>query len=61
MAKNGHFFMENHWTISDKNDFLPQMDKVGFGRGAWEQKNQFFFEMVQIGPKGSLMIKKHLG
>ena len=26
------------WTISDKNDFLPQMDKVGFGGGAPDQK-----------------------
>ena len=25
------------WTISDKNDFLSQMDKVGFCRGASEQ------------------------
>ena len=25
------------WTISDKTDFLPKMDKVGFGRGASEQ------------------------
>ena len=29
------------WTISDKNDFLPQMDKVGFGGGAPEQKLNF--------------------
>ena len=25
------------WTISDKNVFLPQMDKVGFDGGASEQ------------------------
>ena len=27
------------------------MDKVGFGGGASEQKNQFLFEMVQKGPE----------
>ena len=27
-----------------KINFLPQMDKVGFGRGALEQKNDFFFK-----------------
>ena len=35
------------WIISDKNEFFPQMDKVGFGGGASEQTNQLLFEMVQ--------------
>ena len=26
------------WTISDNNEFLPQMDKEGFGGAASEQK-----------------------
>ena len=30
------------WTISDKNICLHQIDKEGFGRGASEQKIQFF-------------------
>ena len=29
------------WTISDKNDFLPQMEKVEFGGTASEQKINF--------------------
>ena len=32
------------WNISDKKDFLPQMDKIGFGGGASEQKIIFCFE-----------------
>ena len=33
-----------------KNHFLPYKDKVGFGRGAFEQKINFLFEMIQKGP-----------
>ena len=49
------------WTISDKNDFLPQMDKVGFGRGSSEQNINSclkWSKRVQMGPKGSQMFKK---
>ena len=35
-----------------KMNFLLQMDKVGFGGGASEQKNQCLFEMVLRGPDG---------
>merc|ERR1712016_98861 len=44
------------WTILDKNDFLPQMDKVGVGRGASEQNINSCLKQskrVQMGPKGS--------
>ena len=47
-----------------KMNFLPKMDKVGFGGGASEQKNQFLFEMVQKGADGSKRVpkgQKHLG
>ena len=47
-----------------KMNFLPQMDKVGFGGGASEQKNQFLFEMVTKGPEGPKRVpndQKHLG
>ena len=40
--------------------FLPQMDKVGFGGGAPEQKVNFCLKWpkrVQTGPKGSWMVK----
>ena len=48
------------WTILDKNDFLPQMDKVGVGRGASEQNINSCLKRskrVQMGPKGFLMVK----
>ena len=48
------------WTISEKNDFLPEMDKVGFGRGASEQNINSclkWSKRVQMGPKGSQMVK----
>ena len=41
---------------SDKKGFLHQMDKVGFGGGAPEQKINFclkWSKRVQMGPKGS--------
>ena len=44
--------------------FLPQMDKVGFDRGASEQNINYFFEMVQKGPDGPIRVthdQKHLG
>jgi hypothetical protein len=43
-----------------KINFWPQMDKVGFGGGASEQKINFclkWSKRVQGGPKGSQMIK----
>ena len=43
-----------------KMNFLPQMDKVGFGGGASEQKINFclkWSKRVQMGPKGSQMVK----
>ena len=49
------------WTISDKNEFLPQMDKVGFGGDASEQNINSclkWSKRVQMGPKGSQMFKK---
>ena len=48
------------WTILDKNDFLPQMDKVGVGRGASEQNINSclkWSKRVQMGQKGFLMVK----
>ena len=42
-----------------KYNFLPQMDKVGFGA-----KNQFLLEMVKRGPDGPKGVpndQKHLG
>ena len=48
------------WTISEKNDFLPEMDKVGVGRGALEQNINSCLKRskrVQMGPKGFLMVK----
>ena len=36
-------------------NFVFQMDKVGFGRGALEQKNQFLFEIVL---KGQYWLKR---
>ena len=48
------------WTISDKNDFLSQMDKIGFCRGASEQNINSCLKQskkVQMGPKGFLMVK----
>ena len=48
------------WTISDNNDFLPRMDKVGFCRGASEQNINSCLKlskMVQMGPKGFHMVK----
>ena len=41
-------------------NFLPKMDKVEFGGGASEQKINFCLKwpkMVQMGPKGSQMVK----
>ena len=41
---------------SDKKGFLPQMDKVGFGGDATEQKINFclkWSKRVQMGQKGS--------
>ena len=32
---------ELFWAILDKNDFSPQKDKVGFGRGTFEQNINF--------------------
>jgi hypothetical protein len=43
-----------------KMKFSPQMDKVGFGGGASEQKINFclkWSKRVQMGPKGSQMVK----
>ena len=51
---------EPFWTILDKIDFLPQMNKVGGGRGASEQNIDSclkWSKRVQIGPKGSKMVK----
>ena len=48
------------WTILDKNDFLPHMDKVGVGRGASEQNINSCLKRskrVHMGPKGFLMVK----
>ena len=48
------------WTISDKNHFLPQMDKVRFGGGAAEQKIKFclkWYKGAQMVPKGSQLVK----
>ena len=47
--------------LQPKMLFLPQIDKVGFGGGASEQKINFclkWSKRVQMGPKGSQMIKK---
>ena len=47
-----------------KMNCLPQMDKVGFGGGASEQKNQSLFEIIQKGPDGPKRGpkgKQHLG
>ena len=47
-----------------KSNFLPQVDKVGFGGGASEQKIIFCWKWskgVQMGPKGSQMVKKTIG
>ena len=41
-------------------NFMPQMDKVGFGGGALEQRINFclkWSKMVQIGPEGSQIVK----
>ena len=49
------------WTISDKNQFVAQKDKEGFGDSAFEQKIIFrlkWSKRVQTGPKGSQMVKK---
>ena len=43
--------------------FLPQMDKVGFCRGASEQNINSclkWSKRVQMGPKGSQVVKKNL-
>ena len=45
---------------SKKMIFLPQMDKVGVGRGASEQNVNSCLKRskrVQMGPKGLLMVK----
>ena len=42
--------------VNDKKIFLPQMDKVGFGRGASERNVNSclkWSKRVQMGPKGS--------
>ena len=52
--------LDTFGPFQTKMNFLSQMDKVGFGGGASEQKIIFclkWSKRVQMGPKGSQMVK----
>ena len=52
--------LDTFGPFQTKINFLSQMDKVGFGGGASEQKINFclkWSKRVQMGPKGSQMVK----
>ena len=58
--------LDTFGPFQTKINLLPQKDKAGFGRGAFEQKakNHFLFEMVQKCPDGPKRVpncQKHLG
>ena len=56
--------LDTFGPFQTKINLLPHKDKVGFGGGAFEQKNHFSFEMIQkdpVGPKKVPNGQKHLG
>ena len=58
----GH--LDTFGPFQAKINLLPHNDKVGFGGGAFEQKDHFLFEMAQKGPDGPKRVpncQKHLG